>query len=146
MFPDANIPVVQLSIQNHLNPLSHLKLGRALNDLKKRNILIIGSGGSVHPLGYPGAHYSGEPSQWAKDFDNWLTKVITEGNEQLLINYRELAPYPKRATPILIIICRWLWRLELLEMGQKELFFIMVGLGTWVWQHISSIICLNKEN
>ena len=99
MYPDANIPLIQLSIQSHLNPLSHLKLGRALDELRSRNVLIMGSGGSVHPLGYPWAHYSGEPSGWAEDFDNWLTKVITQGDEQLLVNYRELAPYPERAHP-----------------------------------------------
>lgn len=99
MYPDANIPVIQLSIQSHLNPLSHLKLGRSLNELRKKNILIIGSGGAVHPLGYPGAHFRGDPSQWAKDFDNWLTNVIIHGNEQLLINYRQLAPSPEKAHP-----------------------------------------------
>lgn len=99
MYPDANIPVIQLSIQSHLNPLSHLKLGRTLNELRKKNILIIGSGGAVHPLGYPGAHFRGDPSQWAKNFDNWLTNVIIHGNEQLLINYRHLAPYPEKAHP-----------------------------------------------
>ncbi len=99
MYPDANIPVIQLSIQSHLDPINHLKLGRTLNELRTENILIMGSGGAVHPLGYPGAHYRGEPSQWAKDFDKWLTSAINHGNEQLLVNYRENAPYPERAHP-----------------------------------------------
>ena len=99
MYPYADIPVVQLSIPSHLDPLSHLKLGRALNELRNKNILIIGSGGAVHPLGYSGFRFRGEPSQWAKSFDNWLTGAITQGDEQLLINYRQLAPYPERAHP-----------------------------------------------
>ena len=99
MYPNADIPVIQLSIQSHLVPLSHLKLGKALTELRNKNILIIGSGGAVHPLGYSGFRFSGEPSQWAKSFDNWLTSAITQGDEQSLVNYRQLAPYPERAHP-----------------------------------------------
>lgn len=99
MYPNADIPVIQLSIQSHLDPLSHLKLGRALNELRNENILIIGSGGAVHPLGYPGFRFSGEPSQWAKDFDNWLTNAVIGGDEESLINYRQMAPYSERAHP-----------------------------------------------
>ena len=99
MYPNADIPVVQLSIQSHLDPLSHLKLGRALSELRDENVLIIGSGGAVHPLGYSGALFGGEPSGWAKDFDNWLTNAVINGDEELLINYRQLAPYPERAHP-----------------------------------------------
>lgn len=99
MFPGAGIPVVQLSIQKHLNPQRHLKVGRALEDLKNQHILILGSGGAVHPLGYAEARFDGEPSLWASEFDNWLSDAIIMGDEQLLTNYRELAPYPERAHP-----------------------------------------------
>lgn len=99
MYPDAEIPVVQISIQTHLDPQEHLKLGRALNDLRTENVLILGSGGAVHPLGYPGASFRGEPQKWALEFDQWLTDAIIRGDEQLLTNYRKLAPYPERAHP-----------------------------------------------
>lgn len=95
MFPSADIPVVQLSIQNHLDPKKHLKVGQALKDLGNQDILILGSGGAVHPLGYSGARFDGEPSQWAVEFDRWLTKAIIEGDESRLINYQSLAPYPE---------------------------------------------------
>ncbi|MGZ7117277.1 MAG: DODA-type extradiol aromatic ring-opening family dioxygenase [Methanobacterium sp.] len=99
MYPDADIPTVQLSIQNNLDPSMHLKIGRALKDLRKENVLILGSGGAVHPLGYAGARFSGEPHEWALEFDQWLTNAVTYGDEHLLTNYRELAPYPERAHP-----------------------------------------------
>lgn len=99
MYPNADIPVVQLSIQSHLDPTQHLKVGRALEDLKSEDILILGSGGAVHPLGYSGAQFGGELSQWAEDFDEWLTDAVTRGDEHLLTNYRQLAPYPERAHP-----------------------------------------------
>lgn len=99
MYPDADIPVVQLSIQNHLDPTPHLKLGRALNDLRSENVLILGSGGAVHPLGYAGFRFGGPTDRWAVEFDNWLTDAVTRGDESLLTNYREKAPYPERAHP-----------------------------------------------
>jgi len=99
MYPDADIPVVQLSIQNHLDPSQHLKLGRALNELRKKNILILGSGGAVHPLGYAGFRYGGPTDGWAIEFDEWLTDAVIRGDEHLLTNYFDLAPYPERAHP-----------------------------------------------
>ncbi|MEN6329615.1 MAG: class III extradiol ring-cleavage dioxygenase [Methanobacteriaceae archaeon] len=99
MFPNADIPVVQLSIQQHLDPARHLALGRAIEELKSENVLIMGSGGAVHPLGYSGARFGGEPSEWALEFDQWLTDVIIQGDEHLLTNYRGLAPHPERAHP-----------------------------------------------
>jgi 4,5-DOPA dioxygenase extradiol len=99
MFPHANIPVVQLSIQNNLNPTQHLKIGRAIEELRKDEVLIMGSGGAVHPLGFAGFRFGGETDQWATDFDDWLTDAVTRGDERLLTNYRQLAPYPERAHP-----------------------------------------------
>jgi 4,5-DOPA dioxygenase extradiol len=99
MYPDANIPIVQLSIQSYLDPSLHLKIGRALNDLKNENVLILGSGGAVHPLGYPGFRFGGPTDKWAVEFDNWLTDAVTKGDEYLITNYRKLAPYPERAHP-----------------------------------------------
>lgn len=99
MYPDADIPVVQLSIQNHLDPFLHLKVGRALEDLRNENILILGSGGAVHPLGYAGFRFSGPTDKWAIEFDKWLTDAVTKGDEHLITNYRQLAPYPERAHP-----------------------------------------------
>ncbi|MGZ7108219.1 MAG: DODA-type extradiol aromatic ring-opening family dioxygenase, partial [Methanobacterium sp.] len=99
MYPEADIPVVQLSIQNHLDPSLHLELGRALYDLRNEKVLIIGSGGAVHPLGYSGFRFRGPTDEWAIEFDEWLTDAVTSGNEELLTNYRQMAPYPDRAHP-----------------------------------------------
>ncbi|MEN6574550.1 DODA-type extradiol aromatic ring-opening family dioxygenase [Methanobacterium aggregans] len=99
MFPNADIPIIQLSIQNHLNPFRHLELGRAIKDLRNEGVLIVGSGGAVHPLGYAGFHFGGQTDEWAIDFDDWLTDAVLQGDENLLTNYRNLAPYPERAHP-----------------------------------------------
>ena len=50
MFPAADVPCVQLSLINHLDPAMHIKLGKALAELRKENIAIIGSGFSFHNL------------------------------------------------------------------------------------------------
>lgn len=99
MYPKANVPVIQLSIQGHLDPSRHLAVGRALSPLRDEGVLILGSGGAVHPLGYPGLKMSGPPDKWAIQFNDWLTRAIVEGDEKSLVRYRELAPYPERAHP-----------------------------------------------
>ncbi|MGB8252975.1 MAG: class III extradiol ring-cleavage dioxygenase [Anaerolineaceae bacterium] len=98
MFPDANIPVAQLSIQQGLDPGVHLALGDALEDLRKEGMLVIGSGGSVHPLGYV-TFPSPTPFPWAVAFDDWLTDAVQRGDRQALVDYHSEAPFPERAHP-----------------------------------------------
>ena len=99
MFPEADMPVIQLSIQKGLNPERHYSLGQALAALREDGVLILGSGGAVHPLGYaelsPGAVTDG----WALEFDDWLTKAVSLGDKAGLLNYRTAAPFPERAHP-----------------------------------------------
>lgn len=99
MYPAASVPVAQLSILHGLNPEEHLKLGTALEPLRHEGVLIIGSGGAVHPLGYPGFGRSDATDTWALSFEAWLTDAVARGDRESLINYRELAPYPERAHP-----------------------------------------------
>jgi 4,5-DOPA dioxygenase extradiol len=111
MYPDAGIPVVQLSIQGHLDPSRHLALGDAIAPLRKEGVLVIGSGGAVHPLGDPSvALGKGVPTEaWAVAFNDWLKQVVTTGDRGSLIRYRELAPsaahaqpYPDHFMPLLV--------------------------------------------
>jgi 4,5-DOPA dioxygenase extradiol len=99
MFPKEEIPVAQLSIQDHLDPTAHLAVGRAIAGLRNENVLIIGSGGAVHPLGY-GPFGPGVPtSDWAVQFNDWLRGAVEAGDAQELTDYRARAPYPQRAHP-----------------------------------------------
>ena len=73
LFPDADIPVVQLSLQKNLDPRAHLAAGRALEPLRDEGVLIIGSGMSFHNMrGY------GDPrfGPIADDFDQWLVQAV----------------------------------------------------------------------
>ncbi len=72
MYPEANIPIVQLSLKKGLDPAEHLAAGRALNVLREEDVLIVGSGMSYHNMGGFGGSASG-PSD---EFDAWLTQAV----------------------------------------------------------------------
>jgi 4,5-DOPA dioxygenase extradiol len=101
MFPEANLPVVQLSIQGHLDPARHLALGEAIASLRNENVLVIGSGGAVHPLGDPSVSLGeGVPTgKWAIAFNDWLTGILTAGDRRSLTTYRSIAPSAEHAHP-----------------------------------------------
>lgn len=100
MYPEANVPVVQLSVQTELDPQHHLNLGRAFQSLREDGILILGSGGATHNL--PDIHkyrIDSEPPDYAVAFDTWLEEVITQGRVKTLINYNVEGPYATRNHP-----------------------------------------------
>jgi 4,5-DOPA dioxygenase extradiol len=101
MYPNADVPVVQLSIQQNLDPAYHVALGEAIRDVRETGVLVLGSGGAVHPLGNPQASLGpGAPTDdWAKEFNTWLTSAVTGGDRESLINYRTIAPYALQAHP-----------------------------------------------
>lgn len=99
MYPNANVPIIQLSIQQGLDPASHLALGQAISAFRDENVLILGSGGAVHPLGYAPLGEGAKTDQWAIDFDKWLTDTVIKGDGDALVRYRSLAPYAEQAHP-----------------------------------------------
>ena len=100
MYPEADIPVVQLSVQTELDPQHHLGLGRALKPLREEGVLILGSGGATHNLPEIDKYkIDSSPPDYAVAFDAWLEKAITEGQEGALINYKEEGPSASRNHP-----------------------------------------------
>jgi aromatic ring-opening dioxygenase catalytic subunit (LigB family) len=78
-FPDADIPIVQLSLQEGLDPARHIDIGRALAPLRDENIAIIGSGLSYHNLGaLRDSSHNRSMSGAAAQFDRWLTHTLCE--------------------------------------------------------------------
>jgi 4,5-DOPA dioxygenase extradiol len=96
LYPDADIPVIQLSVQPHLGPAHHVAVGRALASLKDEDLLLIGSGSATHNLEefYHGGHAPNEPALvWVKAFTDWMHEKVTAGDLDALLRYRALAPY-----------------------------------------------------
>lgn len=100
MYPEANIPVTQLSIQSRSTPAQHYAIGQALRSLQAQGVMILCSGAVTHnlydlftsereakPLGYVGA------------FADWVAARIEQQDTQALLNYRTACPVAQRAHP-----------------------------------------------
>lgn len=98
MYPKANIPVIQVSVNPYMAMNKQYKLGEAIKSLGQEDILVIGSGSTVHNLATVD-WTAVEPVQWAVDFDNWLIEKVENNNKDVLFSYQDLAPYAKRAIP-----------------------------------------------
>ena len=100
MYPDANIPVIQLSVQSRKSPAHHIALGRTLRALREDNILVLGSGGFVHNLrALDRANMQGAEPAWSSDFANWMHGALSDNREDDLANYRTRAPNAAHAHP-----------------------------------------------
>lgn len=98
-WPDADIPVVQLSVQSHLGPGHHLELGHALAPLTHDGVQIIASGSMTHDLSsWRQFDGSAEP-EWVTAFADWFEAALTGGKTCDLLAYRRLAPYAARNHP-----------------------------------------------
>lgn len=100
MYPAADIPVTQLSVQSRRGPAHHLALGRALAPLRDEGVLVLGSGGIVHNLRELDWHRKTPgPLPWAGAFNDWMAEKLAAGAEQELLDYRRLAPEATRSQP-----------------------------------------------
>ena len=100
MFPAAEIPVVQLSVQSHLDARHHFEMGRALSPLRREGVLILGSGGATHNLRTFGQSPVESPAApWANAFDEWLRAAIEANRTDDLLAWQERAPDPLRNHP-----------------------------------------------
>jgi 4,5-DOPA dioxygenase extradiol len=100
MFPQANIPVIQLSVQSRLSAAHHLALGRVLQPLRDEGVLIMGSGAATHNLPAFHGQLLGAPVQdYVQAFDDWLYENITQGKTEKLVDYLNQAPFAQRNHP-----------------------------------------------
>lgn len=100
LYPDADIPVVSVSIQPELAPAHHYALGRALAPLRGEGVLLIGSGSITHNLHDLGAGYSAEqPAPYVEPFITWIEDKLAAGDIDALLDYRQQAPFAERAHP-----------------------------------------------
>lgn len=111
IYPDADIPIVQLSLLHSLDPAAHFALGRALAPLRDEGVLIVGSGLSYHNLR---EFFMSVPASNAAsaNFDRWLGDAVTAApaeREQLLVNWnkapnaRECHPRSEHLLPLMVV-------------------------------------------
>jgi 4,5-DOPA dioxygenase extradiol len=98
MYPDADVPVVQVSIQTALGPRHHLALGRALGTLAREGILIIGSGHMTHNLRERRGD-TAKPLAYVREFQQWVDAAIRAHDFDALADYRARNPHGVRAHP-----------------------------------------------
>ena len=110
MYPEADVPVVQLSLDTRRPASFHYALGRELAPLREQGVLVLGSGNMVHNLGMIDFHRSGG-YDWAVRFDKELRSRLLAGDHEALIDYESLGatatlaiPTPEHYLPLLYVL------------------------------------------
>lgn len=98
MYPKADVPVVQLSVQTPFGPAHHLAMGHAIAAMADEGVLIIGSGHMTHNL-REWMQGPRAPVAYVRAFRDWVSARIRDHDFDSLINYRTLAPHAERAHP-----------------------------------------------
>lgn len=111
MFPEANVPVFQMSIDLSQPASFHYQLGKELAPLREKGVLIMGSGNLVHNLGRIDFDPNAKTFDWAEEFDAQAEMLIKKGDHVSLINYEKLGsgaqlaiPTPDHYWPLLYIL------------------------------------------
>lgn len=98
-YPDARIPVAQLSLPAHWTPVQLLALGKAIAPLKKEGVLILASGSATHNLwAFGGRPLNAQPPEWVQQFEQWLINTVEQNDIERLLAYQR-APYAKKNHP-----------------------------------------------
>lgn len=111
LFPDANVPVFEMSLDYYASPTYHYQLGQQLKSLREKGVLIIGSGALIHNLQLAISKMRSNdmtPFGWEADYDHWLKQQVDSRNVDNIINYPTshqlgalAAPTPDHFVPVL---------------------------------------------
>jgi 4,5-DOPA dioxygenase extradiol len=100
MYPDAQVPVTQLSVQPGLGAAHHYRLGQALRPLREQGVLVLGSGGLTHNLReFRGRAVDDPAPEWVAQFRDWVVAALEAGRDEDVIEYRSRAPHGARNHP-----------------------------------------------
>jgi 4,5-DOPA dioxygenase extradiol len=118
MYPAADIPVTQLSVQSLGGPQHHVKLGEAIAPLAREGVLVLATGGIVHNLRDLEWDKRGtrEAAEWASQFNDWVALQVQARALDPLLAYRERAPNARRSHP---------------TEDHFAPFFVALGAGGW---------------
>ena len=98
LYPEADVPVVQLALPAHWGPARVHALGHALRPLRARGVLLLGTGSMTHNL----SEFSGgepAPAAYVGEFSRWVEDRVVQGDLAALLDYRARAPHAGRAHP-----------------------------------------------
>ena len=108
MYPDASIPVVEISLNKNLDPAFHINVGKAISALRQQGVLIVGSGASFHNFGY---FFATDPEtnrrgiEHSRVFNEFLVSTMVSPNktleerEALMVNWARASPSAREAHP-----------------------------------------------
>lgn len=112
LFPGADVPVVQLSIDETQPPQVHYDIGKLLAPLREENVLVVGSGNVVHNLhAFAWGRHPAQPFDWATRFEQTVCDRISAGDDAALVDYEALGrdallsvPTPDHYLPLLYVL------------------------------------------
>ncbi|MGJ7552120.1 DODA-type extradiol aromatic ring-opening family dioxygenase [Pseudomonas alloputida] len=100
MYPDAGIPVIQVSLPSQMGPGLQIKVGQALAGLRAEGVLLVGSGSITHNLGELDWHAGPDVIEpWALEFRDWVVERLKADDKAALLDYRKQAPFAARNHP-----------------------------------------------
>ncbi len=126
LYPEANIPVIQLSIDYNKSPQQHYELAQQLSSLRNKGILIIGSGNIIHNLrmvDFANAHKDNYGYDWAVEARLTINNYLLEGNYQPLIEYHKQSKAFQLAIPTPDHYLPLIYSLGLQEKGESVQLF-----------------------
>ena len=121
MFPNADIPTFQLSLDYTKPPQYHYELAKELKALRKKGVLIIGSGNLVHNLGL--FEFNDKAFDWAVEFDEKIKTFIEKGDHQSVVDYQKLGRIAQLAVPTNEHYLPLLYSIALQEKNEALNFF-----------------------
>jgi 4,5-DOPA dioxygenase extradiol len=93
VYPEADVPIVQLSIDESQPAAFHYEIGRKLAPLREEGVLIVGSGNLVHNLHtYAWGKHMPDPYDWAVRFENDAKALLVSGDDKPLVRYESMGP------------------------------------------------------
>lgn len=146
MYPEADIPVAQLSIQPEGNAAWHIELGRALRPLREAGVLIVCSGAITHNLRAIFRHPAGESApEWVTEFCNWIADRIAAGDIDALAEYRKLAPHAVQNHPSdehllpLFVALGAADRIDRSRHVNQVMTYCLLAMDAWLFEPLSPV-------
>lgn len=140
MYPNADIPVIQLSVNAEMDEKYHYDVGRALRPLREEGVLILGSGNIVHNLRRMNPKKMHEGEDWAIEFDDDIEHAIKKRNVDELLAIRENFPSSRYAVPIPDHFFPMLYTLgaadseDTVEVFNKDYMMGSLSMTSYLWE------------